>query len=205
MLPIQKVPTWRTLCSTATGRVNACLTRDHRSFIQTPQSCKHRPLLLQKERRNQKMISGSTNLSLDPGIPVVLVIKNPPANAGNVRDVGLTKGRGFDAWVRKILWRRKWQPILAWRITWTEEPVGLQLQRVGHNVASTHTFDLPQGCHFCSGHTRSETAHVSVLVSCGCHNKSPQAWWLQTTEIYSLPVLGTRSMKLTVSAGPHSF
>lgn len=65
MLPIQKVPTWRTLCSTATGRVNACLTRDHRSFVQTPQSCKHRPLLLQKERRNQKMISGSTNLSLD--------------------------------------------------------------------------------------------------------------------------------------------
>ena len=50
------------------------------------------------------------------------MIKNPPANAGNVRDVGLTKGRRFDARVRKILWRRKWQPTLAWRITGTEEP-----------------------------------------------------------------------------------
>ena len=31
-------------------------------------------------------------------------IKNPPANAGDIRDVG------FDPWVRKILWRRSWQP-----------------------------------------------------------------------------------------------
>ena len=35
----------------------------------------------------------------------------------------------FDSWVRKIPWRRKWQPptsILAWRIPWTEEPGGIQ-------------------------------------------------------------------------------
>ena len=46
---------------------------------------------------------------------------NPPANTGNV-------GGGFDPWVRKIPWRRKWQPtssILAWRIPGTEEPGGL--------------------------------------------------------------------------------
>jgi len=30
-----------------------------------------------------------------------LVVKNPPANAGDVRDVG------FDPWVRKIPWRRE--------------------------------------------------------------------------------------------------
>ena len=35
---------------------------------------------------------------------VALMIKNQPANAGNVRD-------RFDPWVRKILWRRAWQPI----------------------------------------------------------------------------------------------
>ena len=29
------------------------------------------------------------------------VVKNPPAHASDV---------GFDAWVRKIPWRRKWQP-----------------------------------------------------------------------------------------------
>ena len=35
------------------------------------------------------------------------------------------KRRGFDPWVGKIPWSRKWQPnssILAWRIPWTEEP-----------------------------------------------------------------------------------
>ena len=44
----------------------------------------------------------------------------------------------FNPWVRKISWRRKWQPttIYAWRIPRTEEPDGLQsmmLHRVRHN------------------------------------------------------------------------
>ena len=34
---------------------------------------------------------------------VAIVVKNPPANAGDVRD-------GFDLWVRKIPWRGAWQP-----------------------------------------------------------------------------------------------
>ena len=34
---------------------------------------------------------------------VALVVKNPPTNARDIR-------RGLDPWVRKILWRRKWQP-----------------------------------------------------------------------------------------------
>ena len=40
---------------------------------------------------------------------------------------------GFNLWVRKIPWRRKWQPtpnILAWEIPWTEEPGRLQSMRV---------------------------------------------------------------------------
>ena len=46
---------------------------------------------------------------------------------------------GFDPWVGKMSWRRKWQPtpiFLPWRIPWTEEPGGLQsmgLQRVRHD------------------------------------------------------------------------
>ena len=33
---------------------------------------------------------------------------------------------GFDPWVGKIPWIRKWHSsILAWRIPWTEEPGGL--------------------------------------------------------------------------------
>ena len=52
-----------------------------------------------------------------PAFP--LVIKNPPAGAGN---------RGDNPWVRKISWRREWPPtcLLAWRIPWTEEPGRLQ-------------------------------------------------------------------------------
>ena len=34
---------------------------------------------------------------------VALVVKNLPPNAGDVR-------HGFDPWVRKIPWRRKWNP-----------------------------------------------------------------------------------------------
>ena len=53
---------------------------------------------------------------------------------------------GFNPWVRKIPWRRKWQPTstLAWRIAWTEESGRLQfieLQRVGQDwsdLACTH-------------------------------------------------------------------
>ena len=39
------------------------------------------------------------------------------------------KRLGFDAWVRKIPWNRKWQTCssnLAWKIPWMEEPGGLQ-------------------------------------------------------------------------------
>ena len=34
---------------------------------------------------------------------MMLVVENPPANAGDMR-------HRFDAWVGKIPWRRKWQP-----------------------------------------------------------------------------------------------
>ena len=36
---------------------------------------------------------------------VALVVKNPSANAGDVRDTGR-----FNLWVGKIPWRRAWQP-----------------------------------------------------------------------------------------------
>ena len=38
-----------------------------------------------------------------PLVQVVLVVKNPPAKAGNKR-------HRFDPWVRKVPWRRAWQP-----------------------------------------------------------------------------------------------
>ena len=53
---------------------------------------------------------------------------------------------GFDPWVGKIPWRRKWQThssTLAWRIPWREEPSRLQSmgsQRVGHDWATSLHF-----------------------------------------------------------------
>ena len=37
---------------------------------------------------------------------VALLVKNPPTNAGDIKD-------SFNPWVRKIPWRRAWQPNLV--------------------------------------------------------------------------------------------
>ena len=60
------------------------------------------------------------------------MVKNPPANAGNVRDMGLIPGQE-DSLEEGMAVHSS---ILAWRIPWTEEPGGLQpkgSQRVGHD------------------------------------------------------------------------
>ena len=54
------------------------------------------------------------------------MVKNPPANAGDIREVGSVPG-----WEDPLE-----EGILVWRIPWTEEPGRLQsmgLQRVGHD------------------------------------------------------------------------
>ena len=59
--------------------------------------------------------------------------------AHTVTNLPATQETGFDPWVRKIPWRRKWQstPIfLPGESPWTEEPGRLQsmgLQRVGYD------------------------------------------------------------------------
>ena len=63
---------------------------------------------------------------------VALVVKNPPAKVGNVRDVGLIPGSGRCLEEGMTIH----SSILAWRIPWTGEPGRLQStwsQRVGHN------------------------------------------------------------------------
>ena len=50
---------------------------------------------------------------------VALLVKNLPANAGDIRDLGSIPGSG------RFLWRRVMvthPSILPWRIPWTEEP-----------------------------------------------------------------------------------
>ena len=56
------------------------------------------------------------------GIPDVTVVKNPPANTGNTKDMSSIPG-----------WERSpgggyalHSSILTWKVPWTEEPDGLQ-------------------------------------------------------------------------------
>ena len=53
---------------------------------------------------------------------VALVVKNLPANAGDIKDSGLSpeSGRSLEEGMATHT------SILAWRIPWTEEPGGLQ-------------------------------------------------------------------------------
>ena len=63
---------------------------------------------------------------------VVLVVKNTPANAGNVRDMGSIPGGQEDPLEEGMATHSS---ILAWRTPRTEEPGGLQSigsQRVRH-------------------------------------------------------------------------
>ena len=53
-----------------------------------------------------------------------LVVKNPLASAGDIRDLGSVPGLGRspgEGWTTC-------SSILAWRTAWTEEPGGLQSQ-----------------------------------------------------------------------------
>ena len=62
------------------------------------------------------------------GSQVVLVVKNPPANAGDI------KRGGFNPWVGKIPWKRAWQPTLVFL---PGESLGqlksIELQRIRHD------------------------------------------------------------------------
>ena len=62
----------------------------------------------------------------------MLVVKNPHANAGDIRDTGSIPA-SKDSLEKAMATHSS---ILAWRIPWTKEPGGLQSmgwQRVGHD------------------------------------------------------------------------
>ena len=65
---------------------------------------------------------------------VMLVLKNPPANAGDIRNSGLIPGLGISPGEGNGYH----SSILAWQIPWTEEPGGsIGSQRVGHNCSDS--------------------------------------------------------------------
>ena len=74
------------------------------------------------------VLSDST-IAVQRAFQMMLVVKNPPANAGYKR-------LGFNPWVGKIPWRRAWQPIPILLLGKIKETGGLQCigsQRVGHS------------------------------------------------------------------------
>ena len=68
------------------------------------------------------------------------MIKNPPARAGGVRDLGSIPGLARSPEGRN---GNPLSSILAWRLSWTEDPGRLQSiesQRVGHDCSNlAHT------------------------------------------------------------------
>ena len=58
---------------------------------------------------------------LEEASQVVLVVKNPPVNSGDIRDVGSTPG--WEDSLKEGMATHS--SILAWRTPWTEEPGGL--------------------------------------------------------------------------------
>ena len=62
---------------------------------------------------------------------MALLVKNPPANAGDIRDVG------FDPWVRKIPWRSSWQSTPVFLL---ENPIDREdWQTTVHRVTKSWT------------------------------------------------------------------
>ena len=70
----------------------------------------------------------------------------------------------IDPWVRKMVWRRAWQPtpvFLPGESPWTEEPGGLQFmgsQRVGHKGSEL-------ACSQCGKHQCSEVKENGIWKS----------------------------------------
>ena len=63
----------------------------------------------------------SSNIRMEGASQVALVVKNPPANAGDAGDHGL-----IPAWGRSLEGGNAINfSILAWEIPWTEDPGGL--------------------------------------------------------------------------------
>ena len=74
--------------------------REERDFFQSfPCPCAHPPSLLPSHLFNKYLLTTIERWDSQ----VVLVVKNPPAKAGDIKDCG------FETWVGKIPWRTAWQ------------------------------------------------------------------------------------------------
>ena len=65
------------------------------------------------------------------------MVKNPPVNAGDQGDSGLTPWLGRSSLEEEMA---TCSSILAWKVPWTEEPGGPWGRRVGHDLAKLQYF-----------------------------------------------------------------
>ena len=99
------------------------------------------------------------------------------------------KSSGFDPWVRKIPWRKKWQPtsILAWKIPWTEATIhGVtkesdMTEQLNTNMHSVYIIPVSQfillSCPlFPTLHVHTFVAtHLSLFLPCTVYNSQDLA------------------------------
>ena len=90
------------------------------------------------------------------------MVKNQPANAGDIKDSGLM-------WVRKIPWRRTWEPTPVFLLGKSHVQRSLRgyspwgCKRVGHDLTTEHTRTLYNSYH--SGKAVLELArHISLVI-----------------------------------------
>ena len=85
---------------------------------------------------------------------MALVVKNPPAKAGDIQ-----RG-GFDSWVRKIPWRRKQQPtpVFLPRESLRQRSLAGYIQFIESQRAGHYSGDL--------AHTRSHHAVQYIPMIC---------------------------------------
>ena len=104
------------------------LNQDLISFLQVDQLA-----FGAQSRTRLKRLSSSRSRKCSEASLVAQTVKNQPVNAGDpgsISELGRFPGEG----------NATHSSILAWRISWTEEPGGLQSmgwQRVGHNLVTT--------------------------------------------------------------------
>ena len=132
---------------------------------------------------------------------VALVVKNPPADAGDIR----VSGSILETWVRSLGREDPLEEgmaihssILAWQVPWTEGPGGLQStgsQRVGHDQAHTHALSFKKRDEYAQRWFRDGR---SAIVTAG-----PQGTGPGDRAVFSLASEGQAAVTRTFAASCH--
>ena len=102
------------------------------------------PILPLKSHLLYRLLKNYGNVFITRASQVMLVVKNPSASAGDINR------SGFNAWVKKIPWRKAWQhtPVFLPRESHGQRslvgysPCSLRVRYYWSNLACTHTHTL---------------------------------------------------------------